>query len=236
MKFNMGEIYKNLSLENIEGEEWRDVIGYNGLYQISSYGRVKSLRNKYGTYREKILKQLLNKFGYLQVNLNKEGKMKTFYVHRLVAQVFIDNPNNHPQVNHKNEDKTDNCVDNLEWCTQKYNLNYGSRIAKAVASTDYKSIVEKRKIDYKAIAAKIDYKARTAKMDYKAIGRKNAEKLSKQVYQYDLNGKLIKIWQSTRDCSRNGYKQPNVSACCRNRYMREGNNVYKGYIWSYTEL
>ena len=214
----MGEIYKNLSLENIEGEEWRDVIGYNGLYQISSYGRVKSLRNKYGTYREKILKQLLNKFGYLQVNLNKEGKMKTFYVHRLVAQVFIDNPNNHPQVNHKNEDKTDNCVDNLEWCTQKYNLNYGSRIAKAVASTDYKSIVEKRKIDYKA---------RTAKMDYKSIG----EKQSKRVYQYSLDSELIKIWKSTAECSRNGYNQGHVAACCRGEIK-----TCKGYIWSYTEL
>ena len=218
----MGEIYKNLSLENIEGEVWRDIQGYEGKYQVSSLGRVKSLKDNNGNYREKIMKFGKNIYGYLLVNLHKNGKMKTFSVHRLVATAFLENPNNLPQVNHKDEDKTNNVVGNLEWCTQKYNLNYGSRIAKAVASTDYK-----------ARTANTDYKARTAKMDYKSIAEKltNRQDQSKQVYQYSLDSELIKIWLSTQECKRNGFHQGAVSSCCRGKLK-----THKGYIWSYNKL
>lgn len=123
----MEEIYKNLSLENLEGEIWLSIEGYEN-YQVSNLGRVKSLRNRYGTYREKILKQGKMKNGYLCVKLCKEGKMKICYVHRLVANAFIPNPNGYRCVNHKDEDKTNNRVDNLEWCTQKYNVNYKNAI------------------------------------------------------------------------------------------------------------
>lgn len=102
-------------------EEWKDIDGYEGLYQISNLGRVKSL--KFG--KEKILKPKKGK-GYLRIGLCKKGKYKHYYVHRLVASTFIENPYNLPQVNHKNEDKTNNSVDNLEWCTSKYNINYGT--------------------------------------------------------------------------------------------------------------
>lgn len=103
-------------------EIWKDIEGYEGLYQVSSEGRVKSL--KFG--KEKILKNIKDSKGYLKVQLHKEGR-KTFKVHRLVATAFIPNSNNLPEVNHKNENPTDNRVDNLEWCNRTYNINYGTR-------------------------------------------------------------------------------------------------------------
>lgn len=109
-------------------EIWRDIEGYPN-YQISNMGRVKSLGNN-KTRKEKILKSGKNEKGYLIVNLFKEGKGKSFKVHRLVATAFLPNPNNLPQVNHKDENKTNNRVDNLEYCDSKYNMNYGTRTEK----------------------------------------------------------------------------------------------------------
>lgn len=114
-------------------EIWRDVIGYEGLYQVSNYGRVKSL-NYHGGKKEKVLKPGKDRCGYLYVVLCKEGSHKKYKVHRLVAQAFIPNPNNYPCVNHKDENKTNNCVDNLEWCTYKYNTNYGTCIERSANS------------------------------------------------------------------------------------------------------
>lgn len=107
-------------------EEWKDVPNYEGLYQVSNLGRIKSLRDKNGKAREKILKLKLSKFGYYQICLCKNGKQKWYFVHRLVALAFIPNPNNLPQINHIDENKTNNYVENLEWCTSKYNSNYGT--------------------------------------------------------------------------------------------------------------
>ena len=76
------------------------------------------------------LKPIKNRYGYMYVNLRKDGVTKQQYIHRLVAQAFIPNPNNLPEVNHKDEDKTNNNVKNLEWCDRKYNINYGTRTAK----------------------------------------------------------------------------------------------------------
>lgn len=121
----------------MDREEWKDIKGYEGIYQISNMGRVKSLSN--GKYKkEKIRKYRKDKDGYLQLNLHKNNVMTTFKVHRLVAEAFIPNPHNLPQVNHKDEDKTNNRVDNLEWCTVEYNNNYGTRnkrIANALTIT-----------------------------------------------------------------------------------------------------
>ena len=113
-------------------EIWKPVVGFEGFYEVSNYGRVKSLqrlrRNRYGVFivEEKILKQLTLTKGYLGVRLYKNNKGKTFKVHRLVAEAFIPNPDNLACVNHKDEIKTNNMVDNLEWCTSKYNTNYGT--------------------------------------------------------------------------------------------------------------
>ena len=107
-------------------EIWIDIKEYEGLYQVSNFGNIKSLRNSHGNNREKILKPKLDRYGYNCVSLYKFKKHKNKTVHRLVAQAFIENPNNLPQINHINEVKTDNRVNNLEWCTNKYNGNYGS--------------------------------------------------------------------------------------------------------------
>ena len=108
-------------------EEWRDIKGYEGRYQVSNLGRVRSLRDNHGNYREKIRATILNKEGYNYISLYKEGKIKMCLVHRLVAEAFIDNPNNYKEVNHKDENKQNNSVSNLEWCTAEYNCNYGTR-------------------------------------------------------------------------------------------------------------
>ena len=105
-------------------EIWKDKKDYEEHYQVSNCGRVKSI--KFG--KERILKPVPNSFGYLFVNLCKDGKVKAFTVHRLVAEAFLDNPNNLSQVNHKDENKLNNSVENLEWCDAKYNVNYGTAI------------------------------------------------------------------------------------------------------------
>lgn len=113
-------------------EIWKNIEGYPN-YQISSMGRVKTLNYKH-TDKEKILKSRKDKYGYIKVDLYEEGKQKTHTLHRLVATAFIDNPNNLSQVNHKDEDKTNNRVENLEWCSPQYNINYGSRNEKMAKS------------------------------------------------------------------------------------------------------
>ena len=124
-------------------EIWKDIVvekngivyDFTGLYQVSNMGRVKSLNyNKTG--EEKILKTRLNKNGYLMIGLNKDKKQQQFYIHRLVAYTFIPNPNKLPQINHKNEIKTDNFVDNLEWCTEQYNSQYSSYKQKGKTFTE----------------------------------------------------------------------------------------------------
>ena len=111
-------------------EEWRPVIGYEGLYEVSSLGRVRSL-DRYDRMNRfcegRILKSYTYRGGYLFVQLSSNGKLKHHLVHRLIAQAFIPNPDNLPQINHKDEVKSNNCVDNLEWCDSKYNVNYGTR-------------------------------------------------------------------------------------------------------------
>ena len=115
-------------------EYWKPVVGYEGLYEVSNWGRVKSLKRLvksprgYRTVCERTLKPTKDSHGYLCVSLHKEGKMKFVKIHRLVAEAFIDNPDNLPCVNHKDENPLNNVVSNLEWCTYSYNNSYGTRL------------------------------------------------------------------------------------------------------------
>ena len=117
---------------NIEEESWKDIEGYEGLYQISNLGRVKSLSrdiqmNGY-IKRSKMTYLRFSRlpYGYLTVALSKRSIKKQFYIHRLVALYFVDNPNKYNEVNHIDEDKENNSYLNLEWCTRKQNMNHGS--------------------------------------------------------------------------------------------------------------
>ena len=117
-------------------EIWRPIPGYEGLYEVSSYGRVRSLDrfivDSLGHrrfYKGKVLSPIKDKYGYLSVKLQKGNKHN---IHRIVAQVFIENIDNLPQVNHKDENKSNNRVDNLEWCDQAYNNLYGTRLERLI--------------------------------------------------------------------------------------------------------
>ena len=127
-------------------EEWKAIRGYEGIYEVSNFGNVRSLpRYKRGNFDSKVfiegktIKQVKNNRGYYIVQLSKNNKVKNFSVHRLVAEAFIPNPNNFPQVNHKDEDKSNNIVSNLEWMTLKRNINYGTR-NKRMALTKGKNV------------------------------------------------------------------------------------------------
>lgn len=135
--------------QELANEEWRDIIGYEGKYQVSCFGRVRSVERVIKTNRlnitklvkGRIMKLKLRREGYLEVNLWLDGKYKTHKVHRLVAMAFIVNPNNYKEINHKDENKANNHINNLEWCTSKYNANYGGR-NKRCALSKSKAVVQ----------------------------------------------------------------------------------------------
>ena len=116
-------------------EVWKDIEGYEGLYQVSSHGQVRSVECDTIRYRngqprpyhkrQQLRKQKISAKGYMRVGLHRDSVEKTYLVHRLVAQAFIPNPGNLPEINHKDQNPANNRADNLEWCTRKYNMNYG---------------------------------------------------------------------------------------------------------------
>lgn len=135
-----------------EDEEWKPAVGYEGLYEVSNLGNVRGVNRM--TYRKGVVRCLKGKIrkpqiistGYKQVQLSKDGKVKGICIHRLVAEAFIPNPDNLPCVNHKDEDKTNNNVENLEWCSFKYNSNYGTSISRMVDTKIKKGIYDPQNI------------------------------------------------------------------------------------------
>lgn len=108
-------------------EVWKDVVGYEGYYMVSNLGRIKSMRFRH-IKREKIMNASIRPDGYMSVGLSKDGVTKTRTVHRLVATAFLENPNNLEMINHKDENRSNNAVDNLEWCTRGYNQLYSLKL------------------------------------------------------------------------------------------------------------
>lgn len=191
----------------LQKEEWKAVVGYEGLYEISSFGRVRSVPRK-GT-NGGIIRPSFSNSGYLQTHLFKNGKEKTFQVHRLVATHFIENVNNLPEVNHKDENKTNNCVWNLEFCTRTYNENYGTKKERSTKNHNYKESSIKSALHH----------------DYKEVGRK----LSKPIIQKDMDGNEVRRWASNQEIKRTlNYSCGNISMVCNGKKP----SAY-GYIWEF---
>ena len=140
-------------------EYYANVKGYENLYQVSCYGTIKSVdkvvknKNGYRTIKGKILTPKFDKNGYLKIGLVKDHKQKYYFIHRLVAETFIPNPNNYLVVNHINGDKTNNHIDNLEWCTQQYNIKhaYKNGLKKGVSAEHKGSKNPKSKLTEKEV-------------------------------------------------------------------------------------
>lgn len=191
-------------------EIFKDIEGYEGLYQISNYGRVKSLKNRQGNVQ--LLKQQVKPNGYCQVSLYKNNKYGYFNVHRLVAIAFIPNPNNLPEVNHIDEDPTNNRVDNLEWCTRSYNINYGNRNSK---------VSEKAK-NWKHTLGK----------HWTSSNRGSKNHNSKPVAQYDLENNFMNRFDSIADAEKYLGLTPgksHISDACRG-YIKQS----CGYKWKFS--
>ena len=181
-------------------EIWRTPI-YDGEiyegYKVSNLGRILSLDYNH-TGKPGLMTPRKRKNGYFQVKLWKNGEKKYCLVHRLVAETFLENPENLPQVNHIDEDKTNNFVflnedgtvnkkkSNLEWKNHRDNCNHGTR------------------------------------------NERSAKARSKTVLQLSLSGELIREWESTRECGRNGFDHGAVVKCCRGEISH-----YKGFLWMY---
>lgn len=150
-----------------EGEEWRPVVGWESLYAVSNLGRVaflnRTTRQTQGTYhiKPKLCKFMTTKFGYIQARLWLNNKEKKKYVHRLVADAFIPNPNNYPQIDHIDTDKTNNQVRNLRWCTSTMNhLNPITRARNSASKKGHPVLIEKMSVPVVRINPKdpTDYK------------------------------------------------------------------------------
>ena len=125
--------------------KWKDIEGYEGLYQVSNLGEVRSLnyRKKNITRKMKIHTKITN---YQDIQLSKNGKTQVYLIHRLVAEAFIPNPNNFPQINHRDENPKNNIWTNLEWCTAKYNCNYGNHKINISKSKKGKAFTKDQKL------------------------------------------------------------------------------------------
>lgn len=193
-------------------EIWKDIPDYEGLYQVSNLGRIKSLY--FG--KERILKPQPNSMGYLRVGLSKNGNWIHFFVHRLVASVFLKNDNNLPCVNHKDENPLNNHVDNLEFCNHTYNMNYGT-------------IIERKR---KSMKGKFDgennpfYKQKHTEKSKQKMSKAKA----KPILQYTLDNIFIREWDSAKQAE-NELGCYGIGYCCKGKRKSSG-----GFIWKYKDV
>lgn len=181
-------------------EIWKDVPGFEGIYQVSNKGNVKSLdryvqcADTVRHYKGCLLKQCKKKNGYMEVRLRRSKIYKPKLVHRLVAEVFISNTEGLPQVNHKDENKRNNCVENLEWCTQAYNNLYGEGHKSRCKNAKNGSI--------------------------KATAR--------AVLQYSLDGEFVAEYFSAMEAGRvTGFRQSGISECCNGKQKTAYGYIWK---------
>ena len=185
-------------------EQWKtavyDGIVYEGLYKVSNLGRIKNI-NYRNTGRERLMNPVERKDGYLQVDLSKNKETKTCLVHRLVAFAFLENPENKPYINHKIEG------------------DEGKKINMVIFNTDGSINKEKTTIEW--VTAKEN-------INHGTHNERSAKARSKKVLQLTLTGELIREWESTHECGRNGFNQGLVAACCRGE-----RKTHKGFRWEY---
>ena len=169
------------------------------MYEINTDGSV------FSKWTNKFLKPSKNTKGYYSVELFNDVGSRRFLVHRLVAQAFIENPNNYPQINHIDENPSNNDVSNLEWCTSKYNMNYGNG-----AKTRH------QKIDYTTVRRK-------------EVARQNGEVVSRPIYQYTKNGCFLRKYPSIKAAADSVNKNPShIGECARGERF----SAY-GYMWKF---
>lgn len=216
-------------------EEWRPINGYEGLYEVSNLGRVKSLSYK-NTKEERILKIFKDKDGYLMVNLSNNKITCRFRVHRLVAEAFIPNPENKPCVDHINTIKNDNRIENLRWVTYKENSN--NELTKKHINESLPR-GENHFIYGKKLSEETKRKMSESHKD-KKFSEEHKRKLSDankgkhgsiKIVQLSLDNELIKIWSSSHEAEKEGkFHKGNINNCCKGRQK-----TYKGYKWMYYE-
>ena len=190
-------------------EEWRSVAGYEGIYEVSNLGNVRSLDRLNGRgfrIKGQNMKPVTNQKGYLRVGLSLNNVQSLKSIHRLVAQAFIPNPDNKPQVNHIDENKQNNHVDNLEWVTNRENALHGTKIARNSANTNYRKKV--------------------ANTDYSLIGEKQAKPVTATNIK---SGEKIKF-KSMQEAHRHGFHPSAICRCCKGQLQQ-----YKGFTWEYPD-
>lgn len=245
---------------DILNELWRYVEGYDKRYMVSNIGRVKAMPNEYphlGGIRhtkEKILKPIFCKHtGYYQVSLYKRnGERRFTTIHRIVAEAFIPNPDNLPFVNHKDEVRTNNRVENLEWCTPKYNMDYShvkdrniDAISMPIEQYDFdgnllhtfKSSAEAgRALKVHSSSILLCCKGKIGSVRGYLWKYKNREKTERtrarkrRVVQKDMQGNILKIWGSIKEAADGSLSSLNgILACCQGKRQKT-RNLYK---WEY---
>lgn len=192
-------------------EVWKDIKGYEGLYQISNFGNVKALEKSVWNgktnlyFPEIIRKPNFDKDGYLNITLSKNSKAKTFKIHRLVAKAFIDNPGNLPEVNHKDGNKSNNFVNNLEWITRSENQKHAFRIGLINQNGPNNAM-------------------------YGKLGKDNPNSIP--IYQIDINtNQIIKKFDSMASAGRK--LQVNTGHICQ--VCKDKRKTAYGYKWKYAK-